>query len=315
LEAARKKVIILGYVALVLCVMAVTASFAWMSISSTPTVTDLALSVVSDNALEVAPDAGGKPGIWSSILDLSEVSELEAPLRPVTFVAEDNTFYAPHYGLDGRTDFSSPIRLTDTNGKIIDGKENEGYIYTAAFWIRASSSYCNIALTPAQRREEDQIGAGTFLIGEPVWNAEKVCHEEAGNGAEKAVRIMLRAEATENEPEQWILYEPSATEGQKTMSINGGALEGNNRLIRQRASVWKESSPILNDTVIYDPGEFLDDTKGLFALEPGISRKVTVYIWLEGQDQDCTNAISGGRIFGNLQLTGEQNNNTSIKAE
>jgi len=315
LEAARKKVIILGYVALVLCVMAVTASFAWMSISSTPTVTDLALSVVSDNALEVAPDNDGTPGSWSSILDLSELSELNAPLKPATFVAGENTFYAPHYGLDGRADFSDPVRLTDEKGQFIEGKETGGYLYSVSFWIRTSSSYCKVGLTPAVQREEDIPGKGTFLIGEPVWNAAKVCHEEAGNGSEKAVRIMIRADATETEPEQWILYEPSCSAGQETMSINGGKLEGNNRLIRQEASNWTEDSPILNDSVIYKPGEFLDNTKGLFSLEPGVSRRVTVYLWVEGQDADCTNAISGGKIFGNLQFTGEQNENTELHAE
>jgi len=315
LEAARKKVIILGYVALVLCVMAVTASFAWMSISSTPTVTDLALSVVSDNALEIAPDNNGTPGAWSSILDLSEVSELSDPLKPATFVAEENAFYAPRYGLDGRVDFSNPVKLTEANGKLIEGTDAKGYLYTATFWIRTSSSYCDVGLTPAMRREEGIQGEGCFLIGEPVWNQTRVCHEEAGNGSDKAVRIMIHAEATENDPEQWIMYEPSTTEGQETLSVRGGKLEGDNRLIRQKASTWTETTPILNDSVIYKPGDFLDNTKGIFSLEPNVSRKITIYLWVEGQDDDCTSEISGGRVFGNLQFTGEQNENTALHAE
>jgi len=314
MASSRKKVIMLGYVALVLCVLAVTASFAWMSISSTPTVTDLALSVVSDNRLEVAPDKDGKPGEWGSILDMTEQNELAAPLKPVTFKAEDNSFYEPGYGIDGRTDFTNATRLTDQNGKLLTDKENV-CIYTCDFWIRSSNSYCSVGLSPAAVREDGEMGSGTFVIGEPVWNEETFRHDEAGNGSEKAVRIALRIDGTDTEPATWIIYEPCAEEGKTTTGITGEKLEGNFRLIRQETSEWSEDSPILKDTVIYKPGKFIDNVDGLFSLEPGVSKHVTMYLWVEGQDSDCTTAIAGGRIFANLQFNGELNNPSGIKPE
>ena len=314
MQRERKKVIFLGYVALVLCVLAVSASFAWMSISSTPTVTDLALSVVSDNRLEVAPDNEGKPGVWGSILGLTEESELAAPLKPVTFKAEDNSFYEPGYGLDGRVDFSNAARLTDENGKLLVGKDSAP-VYSCDFWIRSSASYCSVGLTPAVVRENGELGNGTFVIGEPVWNEKTFRHDEAGNGTEKAVRVALRIEGNGAEPACWVIYEPCADENSQTAGVSGSPLQGNNRLIRQKTSEWTESSPILKDTVIYKPGDFIDNVDGLFDLEPGISKHVTLYLWIEGQDPDCTNAISGGRIFANLQFNGELNNPAGLKPE
>jgi len=313
LEAARRKVIILGYVALILCVMAVTASFAWMSISSTPTVTDLALSVVSDNALEIAPDNNGTPGTWSSILDLNELAKLDEPLVPITFVGEENSFYAPSYGIDGRMSNPKAVKLNDEQGNLLPEYDNKGYFCSYSFWIRTTASYCTVNLTEAVERQDGILGGGTFVAAEPEWNTETFEHDPTT--VEKMVRMAVKAEATEYEEMKTFLYDPAYEEGQKTVSVNGGKYEGNNRLIRQTVTNWTEDSPILKDSVIYKPGKFLDNTKGLFTLQPAVSRKITVYFWVEGQDPDCNNQAKGSRILANLQFSGELDNGSGITPE
>ena len=171
---ARKKLMILGWIAAVLLILLTSATYAWLGISSNPTVSDLALSVVTDNALELAPDVGGAPGEWGTILDLSELSALTAPLKPATYLAAEGAFYAPNYGWDGRVDFSAPIRLTDQNGALFssadaaeDAEEN-GYLFTCDFWIRARASDCTVTLTPAAEREDGASVVPAVVAPVPV---------------------------------------------------------------------------------------------------------------------------------------------------
>lgn len=113
MDKKRKKIFMIFYIVLISFVVLVAVSYAWMTMSSTPTVSDLALALVSDNALELAPDVGGVPGNWGSLIDLSDLPEEKTVLRPITFSAEKFAFLAPKYGLDGRPYFSEPNVLAD----------------------------------------------------------------------------------------------------------------------------------------------------------------------------------------------------------
>lgn len=318
----RNKLLLLGWMSVILLVMLTTATYAWLEISSTPTVSDLALSVVTDNALEIAPDEGGTPGEWGTILDLSELSALTAPLKPATYLAAEGAFYAPNYGWDGRADFSAPIRLTDQNGALFssadaaeDAEEN-GYLFTCDFWVRAQAANCTVSLTPAVRREDGALGSGTFVMGEPVWDTSRYIHKEGGGGAQYAIRVAFRIDPAEDEEHAdgepiWIFYEPCVEEGESTRSADGSEdFWGNHKVIRQSPSSWSECSPVLRDTVNYEPGKFLSSDLSLFSMKADSPRHVTLYIWLEGQDEDCTNRISEGRIFSNIQFSATMNNNT-----
>lgn len=316
MQEQRKKVIILGYVALVLLVLAVTASYAWMSISATPTVTDLALTVVSDNRLEIAAatETGEPSDEWGAILDLSEVSQLQAPLKPATFRAMNNSFYAPDYGWDGRISFQNPTQLTDENGTALS--EAEGYLYTCDFWLKTNASDCYVGFSPAIVRENGEMGSGTFVVGEPEWDDKTYKHIETGNGAENAVRVAVFVEETDSEASRWIIYEPAADKTQETLSVDGGPLQGSNRLIRQNPSTWEECQPApLKESVVYKAGSFIDDESKLFSLKAGQPKHIKIYMWIEGQDPDCQNAIAGGKLFANLQFSGELNDTTSLNAE
>ena len=312
---ARKKLMLLGWIAAVLLILLTSATYAWLGISSNPTVSDLALSVVTDNALELAPDVEGVPGEWGTILNLSELSALTAPLKPATYLAAEGAFYAPNYGWDGRVDFSAPIRLTDQNGALFSSAdaaeeaEGNGYLFVSDFWVRAQASDCIVTLTPAVEREDGVLGSGTFVVGEPVWDENHFVHKESGNGAQYAIRMAFRVDETDDhgnvsgEP-IWIFYEPCVEEGEAIAGADGSeSFFGSHKVVRQLPSQWSDLSPALRDTVNYQPGQFLTEDLSLFAMEAGHARHITLYIWLEGQDEDCTNAISEGRIFSNIQFS------------
>ena len=313
-SAAGRRTFYLLIVSIISIIALTAASYAWMTISTTPTVANLALTVLTENAMQLSHDDGGKPlGDWSTILDLGDADEIA--LQPVTFLASEDAFYVPSYGLDGRIADGLGKRLTDEHGALLSefaaAEDQSGYLYICDFWIRTNASDCTVAFTPPVEREDGVLGGGTYMVGEPVWDAGSVSHIDAGNGAQNAMRLALRVDPVddfglEHEP-AFILYEPNADGGTgltETMSAKGdGPLQGDHLLLQQTVSGWSETSPVLRDTVLYSPGTFLNDDLSLFPLQAGHARHVTMYIWLEGQDADCKVTVSGGRILSNLQFT------------
>ena len=65
-----------------------------------------------------------------------------------------------------------------------------------------------------------------------------------------------------------------------------------------------------------EPGEFIQNPT-LFTLESGEIVKIELYIWLEGQDVDCSNAMSDGvtttKLEANIQFTGTSGSQSGME--
>jgi len=85
-----------------------------------------------------------------------------------------------------------------------------------------------------------------------------------------------------------------------TPSIDGKETLGS-RMILQSASEWTEAYPVERNVTIKTLGEFMTDTM-LFELDVDSMVRIDMYIWLEGQDVDCTNLIEEAQIFANVQF-------------
>jgi hypothetical protein len=101
-----------------------------------------------------------------------------------------------------------------------------------------------------------------------------------------------------------------------TASIDGSSsLVPESDLIWQTTSSWNETTPVLSDSVVYSMGTFQTSTE-LFDISADTLEKITLYVWLEGQDVDCTNAASPYEtsILANIQFTTaeQEENNTGI---
>ena len=98
-----------------------------------------------------------------------------------------------------------------------------------------------------------------------------------------------------------------------TPSIDGTAtLIPESNLITQTASTWTEAYPVQRDVVIHTLGAFTSNTE-LFKITANELVQITVYIWLEGQDVDCTNIIGQhAQVLANLQFLAEQGNHSGL---
>ena len=71
----------------------------------------------------------------------------------------------------------------------------------------------------------------------------------------------------------------------------------------------------------YSTIKFRDDVDGTIILEqrknikPGDLDKITVVVWIEGDDPDCTNALIGGHVRLNMKLIEEHDSETLKELE
>lgn len=317
-----KKIFLSFYMLLILFTLVTVASYTWFTISRTPQVSDMNLYVNSASRLELSLDPLAEE--WLLQLDLQDAMPASTPLRPITWVDEEQRFYAAAYGMDGRRlDFSRWEPLTDSRNANKD--TIEGYYIKLTLFARATQGV-NVSLTPAIEVDQGINGSGTYLIGTPIWNAEDIAHENGGVGAETAVRIGIRITPVDNQGKPngqnstFYIYEPNCdghidgTQGYiPTKSVTGApGLVEEKFLIRQSMSTWEESNPVEHGVVIKNLGEFQDDTY-LFTLKTGEMMMIDLYIWLEGQDYDCTNQIRDAQILASIQFESDPTGQSGLQ--
>lgn len=338
-KKVRKTPYILFYMYLLIALLSIftVASYTWFTLSWSPQVNNMNVYITSNSGLELATAPGAEE--WTNQLDIYSTRELkkfadsaERPaLRQATWSDRDQCFYGPLYGYDGR--LMNITRKEYDDREIVSWYKLEdlinanstaysSYYIKATFYARCGQPVDVVLTEPMMVNDEGIQGYGTYVIADP----------NTGRGPETAVRIGFRmtyvdpngTELSERGP--MYIYEPNAdrhvdgsTDPIRTYSIDEFMKSDNadptgepkdwllvdeSRLIRQAFS--KKD----------DPGEFLENPT-LFSLKPNQIIKIEMYIWLEGQDVDCTNAMSDGvtttRIQANIQFTGSSESQSGME--
>jgi len=317
-----KKTLLIIYVYLVvfLLIISVAATYAWFSLSKTPKVDNLSMYVTTKSGLELAltPDSEE----WGSKVSYIDMAGEHSPLRPITWSEKDQRFYVADYGVDGRLSGKWKPLSEEENA---NQNNKNGYFSIGTVYARASQDV-DVSLSMPVQVEEGVSGAGTYLTGTPEWDAESLKHQNAGKGAENAIRIGIQITLLDQsdqpieDTQTFFIYEPNCdhhqdgtTGYQKTPSIDGSdTLVPADKLILQKQSTWKEVEPVQNGVQQYTIGEFETPTK-LFSLKADQKARIKFYIWLEGQDVDCTNAIQEARLLANIQLLSETEDGSGLK--
>ena len=301
------------YMLFILLALTSVASYTWFTISQTPRVSDMKMYVNSSTGLELSHTPEDQYS-WTQHLEYSDVVPGRIPLRPATWSEKDQRFYAAAYGMDGRLlDYDSWWPLTDTG----NANRNDAYGYYAKFTIYArSGTPTNVRLFDAGTITALSEAYGTFVMGAPSFDMEGLMNIDGGKGAQNAIRFGIRTtyldktlNPLEDKEGNFFIYEPNcdrhatATEEYiKTPSIDGtDSLVPAERLIRQKALTWRDLNIAQINRVKIDLGEILDDVV-LFDVGPETIVQMDIYIWLEGQDPECTNLMSGAQIIANLQF-------------
>lgn len=321
------------FVTLVLFPLLCAATYTWFTLSQVPSVHEMEYSVSSGTGLELAfaPDSPDEE--WGQYLDFADQPLESTSLKPVTWSENDQCFYAADYGIDGRI---SGISRKLNDAANANRSDSIGYYVKRTFYARSGVTV-DVSLAEALVGADGTEGSGTYLIGTPVWDAEKIAHEEGGQGFEYAVRVGIRITNMETDSSVFYIYEPNCdghvirsdsgdvelymekdTQEEaidyQTPSIDGtDTLVPEDRLIRQTTSSWKEAYPVQRKVVVQELGKFLTDP-WLFELGADEMAQIDLYIWLEGQDPDCTSLIGqDAQLFMNIQLEAEAQTGSGLE--
>ena len=303
----RTLIFIYFYATLFLLILLTVASYTWFSLSKSPRVSSMSLYVATDTGLSLAltPDSED----WGQQLSYSDMVGDTSPLRPVSWSDKEKIFYAAEYGIDGRIKGWEPL----SDERNANRSDNQGYYCISTFYAKTDQNV-TVSLTPAVEISEGINGAGTYLIGTPIWDSNEIQHNNAGQGAENAVRIGIKVTRLADDNSltdnvEFYIYEPNCdTHADGSMGyVDTPSLDGTNtlvsedRIIKQTASYWQETEPVQRDVLIHTFGEFLGTTE-LFKLKKNEMVQIKLYIWLEGQDVDCSNKIKEAQIIANVQF-------------
>lgn len=265
-----------------------TATYAWFTLNNKPKVYNLTLTAGGAADLLIADDLGGGPGEYGDELDLqaanqTPVAMADMELNPVT-TTDVKTFYEPIY--EG-TSVTGTKEITDTT------MLNESYVYQKTFYLKAGSlknskgkkvsskvkSYDIMLLGPEQGDEHS---------GCVIKQAEGVT-TEGGATAANSIRIAFIVEDGQDEIK---VYEPNS-EQHNTGDFATNALDksyGGYKTLKQ---------PSLGGE--FEGGEG-GNSETLFTIREEEDVKVTMLVWIEGTDDDCTNSIQMDEIIGNIQF-------------
>lgn len=298
---------------MMLMTLFVTASYTWFSISRTPKVSEMAISVAAQSGMELAETIEAEE--WTQHLNLAEIIGETAPLKPVTWVNSLQKFYAADIGTDGRI-----VGITRELSDEYNANQNNvnGFYLKHTLYARTGTNVA-VSLVPAMTSSDGVEGSGTYVIGTPEWDSQAIIHNNGGNGAEYTLRVgikITKLDAEKNElvdSVQFYIYEPNVdghvdgTEGSiETISIDGNEpLVEEKYMIRQTKSTWTEVDPVQHGVVMHELGEFESDTH-LFDLEKNTYAKIELYFWMEGQDVDCNYMIGqDAHLMANIQFYAE----------
>lgn len=321
MRSQKKRTILYLYIILALLVLLVAATYTWFSLSKTPRVSDMRVSVAADVGIELAARYDAEDDEWGQVLRFADLVSESAPLRPVTWSQANGRFYSADYGFDGRmTGRWEPL----SDERNANRRDRDGHYIISTFYARADKA-CSVRLMDAVALNEGAEGAGTYVIGTPVWNSETVLHEDKGFGAETAVRLGFKitpidaVTGRETGAATFYVYEPNADRHidggvgyVATESIDPAAqLVSDERLIVQTASSWSEAYPVQREVTIKEFGQFLSNPV-LFSLEANAKVKIELYIWLEGQDIDCSNLLESAQLLANVQFNADFGSQSGI---
>lgn len=247
-----------------LCVtiaMMSTATFAWFTMTDSPTVQGLKMTAAATGGLELSTDKND----WNSVITVDSDTKSLSPVSTFT-----NT----------KIDFGTPVYANGSVGsitKITDDTELKKSVAVYTYYIRASletGGSVDVGLLGG-----DGSSTGTYIIRDIANSAKE--------GAANAIRVGFLVDSKD-----WFIYEPQSDQHASSSSHKAG-----------NAYTGQESTVQQNATGTFAKGGTGEKTNKLFTLSDGNAHTVTMYVWLEGTDDDCVNEIQTDSLKGQIQFT------------
>lgn len=264
-----------------------TATYAWFTMNNKPKVLNLALTAAAAGDLLIADDLGGGPGEYGEELDLKtanhRIAMAEVTLNPVT-TNDGESFYEPVYTGTAVTDVQEITDMEELNTR---------YVYEKTFYLRAGSikgkdgTRVNIAPKSYNIMLLGPKPAGEETGGCEIRQADGAGSTVAGDTAANSIRISFQVEG-----QDIAIYEPNSDKHNRDQE----------KAIDNVKGAYGEYATLKQ----LESGAFAGGDNGnsekLFIIEEEQDVKVTMRVWMEGTDDDCTNSNEMDEIVGQIQF-------------
>lgn len=276
------------FLAFLIVLTANVGVWAWFTISNRARVENLSLIADHQGNLQIADDLGNGPGTYSDALNLNNATGTKMSsivLSPVTS-RDGVNFYIPNFDSLTNT-VNSVTQLTDR------AQLTKYYIYEKTFYLKAgSNSKNNVA--------EIKRTYDVALYGVQSNNRTNGCFiyqpASSGDTAANAIRISFTL------PDgQTYVYEPNCN---KHNNDTNRAINGIGSEYGSYANLYQQNA---DGTFVKSPKA--NESEKLFTLDENKDTLVTMRVWIEGTDNDCTNSIASDMIAGQIQFISTEKKN------
>ena len=285
-----KKAVLPALAALLCSVIALTSvSYAWFTMGDTATVDGMSMQVTSAGGLQIS--ATGDEGSFKSTLTQADLSGIQ--ITDAKPVSTDGVI------TNGKLDFYTG---TIVNGELAESAASATSNYISFdFYIKVTSA------------NTLSLDAGSVVIsnGKETHLASRVAFISLGSAQTAAEAKALVGTGVSGAAKIW---EPNSTIRSTAVQNSGNTSNGQAVAYKGIADL-DGTKPVISESnvTVFSPAQngatgekMLETTEAaeLFALGAGYN-KIRVYIWLEGQDVDCVNEVSGGTFT--IKLNFKQN--------
>ena len=265
-----------------MCVMVAmmsTASYAWFTMTSSPTVTGMEMTAASTGGLQISNTQNS--GYADAIVTNDPDAKVLKPVTPLT--TSPGTFQAPVYSGNEVVAVTSLESITDYVAK---------YTYYLKSNADESPKTLNIGIVCGNVDQAGDMGV-TGQTSNLKGSIVRKTPGSAKDGIHHAIRVGIVPEGSS----VMYIWEPN-NDG----NISGKAATDSTG-INLDAHV---SSTMVGNITKGSIGASALDQKtsgGLFTMTEGSIKPVDVYVWLEGTDEQCVDEIQAGELQVQLQFT------------
>lgn len=297
-----------------MCVMVAmmsTASYAWFTMSDSPTVTGMKMTAATaGGGLEVAnvtAEAGSADQYFSSInIKDNEIKTL----KPVTPDVDNvGTFKKPIY--QGNT-VKTTVAITDAEEPF------KNYVAKYEFWLHSTSTtdeYVGLIFGDSNGSTAMGLanGDGTLpnIDGSFVRKSlSETASDKSTINPSYAVRVgLVPREVTSGAVtdkdgytvlNKMIIWEPNAEKEATTNRAESSVVDDNiDEDITVRSRTTGEVMSLTDNS--YEENNYTSDA--LFKLTGDAAVRIEMYVWLEGSDNECGDEIQAGNLEAQIQFT------------
>lgn len=296
-----------------MCVMVAmmsTASYAWFTMASSPTVTGMKMTAAtSGGGLQVANVPSGEGNTTKKYFDSITIVATDDPqvLKPVTPDLADTPatlFKAPVYTGSEVTGFTS-----------IDDTTLTGYVAKYTYWIKETTQVdavdeantVGVGIICGDSTSTDEYGLtgadGTAPLLPGSFVRKSISEESPSTTTENpsyAVRVGFVV-TSGNTASELIMWEPNMdgvkeTTGDLTMADVAAAADVADAVVEATTLRSNKTGTIMK-------GGTGNTSEELFKVPVGGEVMVDMYVWLEGSDDLCANEIQAGELEAQVQFT------------